>query len=75
MAKGTGLSGYKAEPLTFDHKVDAPKELERIIKTGGRAEPYRDFEGNQVGPYRVWLQDEDLPGLAMARSFGDIIAT
>lgn len=28
-----------------------------------------------TGPYRVWLQDEDIPGLAMSRSFGDLVAT
>ena len=40
-----------------------------------RCEPYRDLEGKQLGPYRVWLADDDIPGLAMARSFGDIIAS
>ena len=40
-----------------------------------RCEPYRDIEGNQLGPYRVWLADEDIPGLAMSRSFGDIVAS
>ena len=28
-----------------------------------------------MGPYRVWLSDDDIPGLAMARSFGDIVAS
>ena len=27
-----------------------------------------------VGPQRVWLRDEDLPGLAMTRSIGDLVA-
>ncbi len=27
-----------------------------------------------VGPERVWLKNEDIPGLAMTRSFGDQIA-
>jgi len=27
-----------------------------------------------MGPVRVWLQDEDVPGLAMTRSIGDGIA-
>jgi serine/threonine protein phosphatase PrpC len=27
-----------------------------------------------VGPLRVWLKNEEIPGLAMTRSFGDQIA-
>ena len=41
---------------------------------GGRVDSYRDHAGNKVGPERVWLKDEDLPGLAMSRSFGDLVA-
>ena len=36
--------------------------------------PYIDEDGNFAGPNRVWIDDE-LPGLAMSRSFGDEIAT
>lgn len=31
--------------------------------------------GNPVGPARVWLKHENIPGLAMARSLGDRIAS
>jgi len=27
-----------------------------------------------MGPARVWLKDKNIPGLAMSRSLGDIIA-
>lgn len=27
-----------------------------------------------MGPLRVWVQDEDVPGLAMSRSIGDKVA-
>lgn len=27
-----------------------------------------------MGPYRVWLKNENIPGLAMARSLGDLVA-
>ena len=27
-----------------------------------------------MGPERVWLKHEDIPGLAMSRSFGDQVA-
>jgi len=29
---------------------------------------------NPIGPLRVWLKHEDIPGLAMTRSFGDEVA-
>lgn len=29
---------------------------------------------SQGGPYRVWQRDVDMPGLAMSRSIGDIMA-
>ena len=29
------------------------------------------MQGNQLGPLRVWHLNEDIPGLAMTRSFGD----
>ena len=36
---------------------------------------YSDEDGNPIGPARVWKSDEDVPGLAMSRSFGDYIAS
>jgi len=30
--------------------------------------------GVEVGPARVWLQDVQVPGLAMSRSLGDYVA-
>ena len=30
--------------------------------------------GEDVGPKRVWLKHQDVPGLAMTRSFGDLVA-
>mmetsp|Transcript_12730 Transcript_12730/g.20716 ORF Transcript_12730/g.20716 Transcript_12730/m.20716 type:complete len:381 (-) Transcript_12730:43-1185(-) len=59
-------------PLTTDHKPEVPRELSRILKAGGRV-----FALSQEGPdssKRVWLNDEDLPGLAMSRSLGDEVA-
>ena len=40
----------------------------------GRIEAYKDTCGNNIGPMRVWLQNEDIPGLAMSRSVGDFVA-
>ena len=36
----------------------------------GRIGPYM-FEGMQVGPKRIWLPSQDLPGLSMTRAMGD----
>jgi len=57
--------------LNRDHKGDEPDEEARIVRSGGRVQPYRDVNGNQLGPLRVWHLREDVPGLAMTRSFGD----
>ena len=63
-----------ARSLTRDHKPDDPEELKVIIAAGGRVDSYRDSQGKKVGPERVWLKHEDIPGLAMSRSFGDQVA-
>ena len=41
------------------------------MNAGGRVAAYRDMQGNPLGPARVWHLHEDIPGLAMSRSFGD----
>ena len=65
---------WTAKNLTRDHKPNEPDEIKRIEENGGRVESYKDDDGEFVGPERVWLKEEDLPGLAMSRSFGDEIA-
>ena len=59
--------------LSHDHKPTNPEENERIESSGGRVEPYM-YDGEAIGPPRVWLRDEDTPGLCMSRSIGDSIA-
>ncbi|KAM3129028.1 hypothetical protein pb186bvf_018872 [Paramecium bursaria] len=61
--------------LSKDHKPDCFLEQARILQRGGRVQAYSDEEGNPVGPARVWKVDEDVPGLAMSRSFGDYVAS
>ncbi|KAL4481939.1 hypothetical protein ABPG74_008028 [Tetrahymena malaccensis] len=70
----TNKSEWNAVSLSIDQKPDNEKEKQRILQKGGRVEPYRDYCGNPLGPSRVWLKSENMPGLAMARSFGDQIA-
>ena len=60
--------------LSRDHKPDDKDEAAVIIANNGRIDSYRDQLGNQIGPMRVWLKHEDIPGLAMTRSFGDAMA-
>lgn len=68
------FSRWTAVPLSVDHKPDVQKETERIISKGGRVDPIKDFTGKKYGPSRVWLKNEDCPGLAMSRSIGDQLA-
>ena len=67
-------SSWTAYPLSDDHKPNRPEERERIIKCGGRVEQLKNLLGEPVGPHRVWLKNQDSPGLAMSRSFGDTVA-
>jgi hypothetical protein len=60
--------------LTRDQKPEDPEELDRIIQAGGRVQRLVDNLGNNIGPYRVWEKDTNVPGLAMSRSIGDMIA-
>ncbi|ERN15400.1 hypothetical protein AMTRI_Chr05g68920 [Amborella trichopoda] len=53
--------------LTTDQKPNVPQEAERIRQCNGRVFALKEEPKIQ----RVWLPDEDSPGLAMARAFGD----
>ncbi|CAN0914133.1 Probable protein phosphatase 2C 73 [Linum grandiflorum] len=53
--------------LTVDFKPSLPQEAERIEECKGRVFCLADEPGVQ----RVWLPDEESPGLAMSRAFGD----
>ena len=62
--------------LSRDHKPTEEDEARRIFKKGGRIKPFIDEEtGEEVGPQRVWVKDDEVPGLAMTRSFGDRVAS
>lgn len=65
---------FKAVELSEDQKPDREDEKARILQYGGRVEPLIDEMGEPIGPFRVWLPNMMLPGLAMARSLGDDIA-
>ena len=65
---------WQSENLSRDHKPSEEDEKNRIISSGGRVEPNKDEFGNGRGPLRIWMKDEETPGLAVSRSFGDELA-
>ena len=64
----------KSTPLSEDHKPSLPQEKSRVLASNGRVEPITGPLGQFLGPDRVWMKDEDTPGLAMSRSIGDRLA-
>lgn len=62
-----------AEQFTHDHKPDSLDEKKRIINAGGRVFAV-EYDDGDDGPPRVWLGHVDVPGLAMSRSLGDVVA-
>ncbi|OMJ90244.1 hypothetical protein SteCoe_7447 [Stentor coeruleus] len=75
----TGTKGnsnhWMSIALSRDHKPNESDESTRILAKGGRVEAYQDEDGNPFGPSRVWLKNQNIPGLAMSRSFGDKVAS
>lgn len=66
-----GFDTKFAIQMSTDHKPSNPEEHERIIKMGGEVTNFKD---NQYGPYRVYKNNGDnVPGLAVSRTFGDLI--
>lgn len=59
--------------ISIDHKPFRKEENERIVKAGGKIEKSL-VDDREVGPLRVWKADEDVPGIAITRSLGDLIA-
>ncbi|KAK6125994.1 hypothetical protein DH2020_040302 [Rehmannia glutinosa] len=56
-----------SEQLTVDLKPNLPGEYQRITSCQGRVLAMDE----EPKVYRVWMPDQDCPGLAMARAFGD----
>jgi len=73
---GRNVKGkWESVDLTRDHKPTETDEAERIKRNNGRILQFKDEDDNEfVGPMRVWVKHDDIPGLAMSRSFGDQVA-
>jgi serine/threonine protein phosphatase PrpC len=59
---------------TKDHKPDREDEKMRIESKFNGKVRRSGVEEEKGGPFRVWSHHIDLPGLAMSRSIGDIMA-
>ena len=64
---------WRAIELPRDHKPTEPDEELRIREHNGRIQPFTDEDGEFVGSKRVWIQEDEVPGLTMSRAFGDRI--
>lgn len=62
---------WSALALSKDHKPSDIDEKRRILSNGGEIHPFTDDNGEFTGPPRVWIKGQEVPGLAMSRSFGD----
>jgi len=59
--------------VSIDHKPIRQGEIERMIASGGKIR--RTAVGDEeVGPYRVWKAKDGVPGIAISRSLGDLMA-
>ncbi|CAM0912235.1 unnamed protein product [Alopecurus aequalis] len=67
MATRDAANNLTAVQLTVDLKPNLPKEAARIHQCRGRVFALQD----EPEVSRVWLPNNDSPGLAMARAFGD----
>ena len=64
-------SSWSYEQLSRDHKLSEIDEAERIIKYGGEIQKIQNTDDVYEGPLRLFKKNEEGPGLAMSRSFGD----
>lgn len=70
IGRGTGPNVYPVD-LTHDQKPSRVDEKKRVRAAGGRVTRWK----KNIGPLRVWLPDDWIPGLAMTRSVGDTVLT
>lgn len=59
-----------AYETTNDHTPCLMAEANRVLAAGGRIATF-EYNGERIGPPRVWERHADLPGLCVTRSLGD----
>ena len=67
-------ASWWAIALSSDPNPDRLDEKERVLACKGRVEACKGLKGEDIGPPRIWLSSSDIPGIAMSRSFGDLVA-
>lgn len=63
---GSGEQKLTAIKLSEDQKPEREDEKKRILENKGRVEACKGLKGEDIGPPRVWLSHQDVPGLAMS---------
>jgi serine/threonine protein phosphatase PrpC len=63
------VSSHNAARVGDDHRPDLERESRRILAAGGRIKP-----SNHGGPPRVWHSTQEMPGIMVSRSIGDVFA-
>ena len=66
---------WSYQQLSRDHKPSEKDEAERILRHGGEIEQIQNEKGEYEGPFRIFKKNEEGPGLAMSRSFGDVVGS
>lgn len=69
LGRKTDSGEFTPIELTHDHKPNTQRERTRILKSDGEV---RQMPGDC--DFRVFVKGKDYPGLAMSRSFGDVVA-
>ena len=73
--KNDNKDKWSYEQLSRDHKPNVKEEAERIIEHGGEIQQIQNENGEWEGPFRIFMKNEEGPGLAMSRSFGDVVGS
>ena len=73
--KNDNKEKWSCEQLSRDHKPNIEGEEERILKHGGEIQQIQNEKGEWEGPFRIFMKNEEGPGLAMSRSFGDVLGS
>lgn len=65
------LRGDSVIQLSEDHKPENETEKLRIESKNGVVLRSTNFEKEEIGPFRVWMKNSNMPGLSLSRSIGD----